>query len=338
MTRKTATIFLEYQPYIEASPVTKNDLYAQACSNDRITIDSWRNTWISQVKANHAIYGSFAKKSIGLLFNSLQHKPVILAGSGPSLKKNAHILKDKNPGIPIVSCLHNFHFFEDLGIKVDYYVSLDAGPIVIDEISEGGDPSVDYWEKTKGKTLLCYIGTHPNLLAKWKGDIYFFNAPVPDQQIEAEIDSVERFKTYVSSGGNVLGACLYIAKGFLGCGTTIFIGADFAFSDEEKFHAWDSQYDKELGRTIKLMNIFGYRQKTWQSYANFKAWFDWVAQTVPGEYINCTEGGIFGAYNEGNIRAVSQMELAECLKRFSLSEFLRDQSENPETKNIQLLF
>lgn len=338
MTRKTATIFLEYQPYIDASPIAKSDLYAQACSNDKITIDSWRNTWISQVKANHAIHGPFAKKSVGLLFNTLRHKPVILAGAGPSLKKNAHLLKDKNPQIPIISCLHNFHFFEDQGIKVDYYVSLDAGPIVIDEISEGGDPTVDYWAKTKDKVLLAYIGTHPNLLAKWQGKIYFFNAPVPDQHIESEIDSVERFKTYVSSGGNVLGACLYLAKGYLGCGTTIFIGADFAFSDEEKFHAWDSQYDLKLGHTVKLMNIYGYRQKTWQSYANFKAWFDWVAQTVPGEYINCTEGGIFGAYNEGNIRSVQQMELAQCLQRFSLSEFIRDQAENPETKNIQLLF
>lgn len=337
MTRKTATIFLEYQPYIEHAPVAKEQLYAQACSNDKITIDSWRNTWINQTKANHAIHGPFKDKSIGKLFNSQRHKPIFVIGSGPSLKKNAHLLKD-NPGIPVISCLHNFHFLEDLGVNVDYYVSLDAGPLTIDELSEGGDASVDYWEKTKGKKLLCYIGTHPNLLAKWKGEIYFFNAPVPDQQIETEIDAIERFKLYVSSGGNVLGAALYIAKAYLGSSTTIFLGADFSFSYDEKFHGWDSKYDATLGSYIRVNDVYGVPVKTWRSYENFRAWFDWVSLNVPGEYINATEGGCLGAYREGNIRSIKQMDLQDVLKRFSMSEFLRSSVEDPTTNVIQLLF
>ena len=238
--RKQATVYLEYQPYIDASPVPVGNLYQQACSNDQVTINSWRDTWLSQTRANHAVHGPFKNKSLGKLFNKHRHSPVFLVGSGPSLKKNAHLLKGDH-GIPIVSCLHNFHYLEDLGVNVDYYVSLDAGPLTIEEVSEGGSAEVDYWAKTKGKKLLCYIGSHPNLLAKWQGEIYFFNCPVPDLGLEAEIDKIERFKVLVSSGGNVLGACLYIAKAFLGCHTTIFLGADFSFSYEEKFHAWDSK-------------------------------------------------------------------------------------------------
>lgn len=335
--RKQALVYLEHQPYIDFAPVPQSILYQQACANDATTVNSWKDTWISQAKANHAVFGSFKTRSLGLLYNKHRHQPIFVVGSGPSLKKNAALLV-KNPGIPVISCLHNFHYLEDLGVKVDYYVSLDSGPVTIEEISEGGNDETDYWAKTKGKTLLCYIGTHPNLLAKWQGDIYFFNCPIPSKEIEDEINKIEKFRVLVSSGGNVLGACLYIAKAFLGCGTTIFLGADFSFSYDEKFHGWDSKYDKSIGNCIRITDIYGNKTKTWQSYANFKAWFDWVTQAVPGEYINCTEGGIFGAYNEGNIRSIKQMDLSDCLVRFSMSEHIREQVENPEADTTKILF
>lgn len=334
---KQALINLELQPYIERSPVPQTVLYQQACANDATTVTSWRDTWISQTKANHAVFGPFKDHSLGQLFNKHRHSPIFVVGSGPSLKKNAHLLKNKH-GIPIISCLHNFHFLEDLEIDVDYYVTLDSGPVTIEEIAEGGNPETDYWAKTKGKKLLAYVGSHPNLLAKWQGEIYFFNCPIPDQGIEAEINAIEKFRLLVSSGGNVLGASLYIAKAFLGCSTTIFLGADFSFSYDEKFHGWDSKYDASIGNYIRLTDIYGNRTKTWQSYANFKAWFDWVAQQVPGEYINATEGGIFGAYSEGNILAVRQMDLEDVLTRFSMSEHMSEQVENPGTDNSKILF
>ncbi len=335
--KKQALITLEHQPYIDCAPVPTNVLYQQACANDATTVTSWRDTWISQTRANHAVHGPFKDKSIGLLFKKHQHKPIFVVGSGPSLKKNAHLLKGDH-GIPIISCLHNFHFLEDLDVNVDYYVTLDAGPVTIEEIAEGGNSETDYWAKTKGKTLLAYVGSHPNLLAKWQGDIYFFNCPIPSPEIEAEINAIEKFRVLVSSGGNVLGACLYIAKGYLGCGSTIFLGADFSFSYDEKFHGWDSKYDTQIGRCIKLTDIYGNKTKTWQSYANFKAWFDWVAQQVPGEYINATEGGIFGAYNEGNILAVKQMDLEDVLRRFTMCDHLSEQVVNPATDVAKILF
>lgn len=337
--RKTATIYLEHQPYIDAAPVQPQALYQQACANDAITVQSWRETWVSQIKANRAVFGSFKDHSIGQILNKHRHMPAFILGSGPSLKRNAHLLANGgNLGIPVISCLHNFHFCEDLGIDVDYYVTLDSGPVTIEEVSEGGKPDEDYWAKTKGKTLLAYIGSHPNLLAKWQGDIYFFNCAIPNADVEKEINAIERFRCLVSSGGNVLGAALYITKAFLGCATSIFLGADFSFSYDEKFHGWDSKYDAKLGDYIRLVDIYGNRTKTWQSYANFKAWFDWVAQQVPGEYINCTEGGIFGAYPEGNIRAVKQMDLEDCLVRFGMTKHMAAQAANPDIEHSQILF
>lgn len=310
-------INLEYQNYIEMPPVTTKQMWSQACSNDETTINSWREIWIENITKNHAKYGPFADNSIGELFGAHQHKPCILAGSGPSLKHNGHLLKDRG-GIPLVSCLHNFHYFHDLGIRPEFYVSLDAGYVTVEEVSEGGTKSSEeYWEATKDCTLLAWIGSHPDLLEKWQGKIYFYNCPVPDEAVMSAQDALEVFNIFVSTGGNVLGACLNIAKAYLGCAVTAFVGADFCFGYDKKFHGWDSKYDKQMGNCLSVMDVFGNRVKTWPSYNNFKAWFDNISLTVPGIYINCTEGGTFGAYPQGNIMSVQQMTLAGFLDTFN---------------------
>jgi len=319
--KKVREVLLELQPYINSAPISHGDAHNQACTNDNATIDRWSQQWLSQIRSNHASYGPFSKRSVGSLYGEIQGSPTVIVGSGPSLKENAHLLVEKPENIRIISCLHNFHYLEDLGVDVDYYVTLDAGELTIDEISEGGLKSEDeYFELTKDKKLLAFIGTHPKLLEKWQGEIYFFNAPVPDEAYTKKVDEIEPFHIYVESGGNVLGASLMLAKGILGSQISIFIGADFAFSDSEKtsFHAWDSKYDKDLGHYIMVPSIFGHRIRTWQSYYNFKLWFDVVAQRIPGIYINATENGCLGAYREGNLCHIRQMTLKECLDMFSI--------------------
>lgn len=337
MSRK-AEIILEYQNYIENPPIAPQQLYGSACSNDTITINSWRDTWLKNIRANKERFGNFKDHGLGKLFGTLKHKPAIVAGSGPSLKVNGLSLKDRH-GITLLSCLHNFHFFEDNDVFVDYYVSLDAGPIVLEEIAEGGSKSeAEYWEKTRGKKLIAYIGSDPRLFEKWQGEVYFFNAPIPEKTFMDELRQIECFNTYVSNGGNVLGACLYIAKGIMGANPIAFVGADFSFSYDKKFHAWDSKYDKSLGIVIKMVDVYGNKVLSWQSYANFKNWFDWVALQVPGIYINCTEGGTFGAYPDGNLMAVKQMELRNFIGMYQMHEELREQCETPEVLHNKILF
>jgi hypothetical protein len=335
---KRAEIICEYQPYIDAPPYTGEQLYGQACSNDTATVNAWRETWIANAKANHSRFGSFADRGLGKLWGKHRFTPAIVVGSGPSLKGNAHLLKG-NPGIPVLSCLHNFHFLEDLGVKVEYYVSLDAGPVTIEEVYEGGSKTPDeYWAATEGKTLICYVSTDPRLLEKWRGDVYFFNCPVPDQVVLDEMDKLEKFRTFVSTGGNVLGACTYIAKAIFGCNPIAFLGADFSFSYTHQFHGWNSKYDANMGHCVRMTDVYGNSVKSWQSYANFKSWFDFIAMRVPGHWINCSEGGTFGAYQGGNIRAVQQMDLADFLRVYSMAEEVKEQCENPETDIKKILF
>lgn len=335
---KRREILCEYQPYIDQAPVSREQLRVMACANDTPTIEAWRPTWLKNAEANFKRFGGFAQHGLGQLWGKHRNSPAIVIGSGPSLKENVLDLKNNVGGIPTISCLHNFHFLEDNGVGADYYVSLDAGPLTIDEVSEGGSKSPDeYWAMTNGKTLIAYLGTDPQLFDKWQGKVYLFNCPV-DENINGFIDGLEKFRTFVSTGGNVFGASTYIAKAVFGCNPLLFMGADFSFSYLEKFHGWDSKYDADLGQIVKMSDVYGNCVKSWKSYSNFKAWFDWLAQTVPGFYINCTEGGTFGAYPGGNIRQVIQMDLKDALAMFNLCDEIKLSCQNPETDERKILF
>lgn len=335
---KKATIDLEYAPYIDIAPVPPEVLFAEACKSDEITVNSWRSIWEKNTKENHERFGPFSSKAIGEIFECAQKRPVIIAGAGPSLKNNWEALK-KRGDIHFVSCLHNFHFLEDRGVPADFYVTLDAGEIVIDEVYEGGQKSEEeYWAISEKRTLLAYIGTSPRLLEKWRGKVLFFNAPCPSPPVREKLESIEAFHQYASTGGNVLGACLYIARGFMGASTIAFMGADFSFSYDKKFHAWDSRYDESLGNVLRVRDVFGLPVFTWKSYHNFKGWFEHIAMTVPGQYYNCSEGGILGAYEMGNIRAIIQMPLEDFLRQMTFYTELSEQVHNPKTEIRKLLF
>lgn len=338
MAKRTATVELELQPYIDSAPLTNKDLYSRSTSSDEITVNTWRKTWIDNTKANHKKFGAFKDKSMAPLYEKYKHKPCIVAGSGPSLKLNVDLLKYRD-GIPLVSCLHNFHIMEDNDAAPEYYVSLDAGEVTIEEVSEGGNRSADeYWALTKDRTLLAFMGTSPKLLEKWQGEIMFYACPVPDQEFTKFVEELEVFGQYVSTGGNVLGASTYIAKGYLGCNPIVWIGADFSFGYDSKFHAWDSKYDKDIGQTLKHPDIYGIPVKTWASYFNFKCWFDQVAQTVPGIWMNASERGILGSYLGGNIRAIKQMALADVLAQYKMSSELKVQALTPWELDKRILF
>jgi hypothetical protein len=338
---RKAEIILDYQNYIETPPVSTDRLYSQACASDAITLTSWEAIWLKNMKENRATLGPFEKVGIGQLFGSQKYRPVIIAGSGPSLKVNAHLLKDRGD-IALISCLHNFHFLEEVGARPDYYVSLDAGPVVLEEVSEGGSKSADeYWAMTKDRTLIAYTGSHPDLFKKWQGKIYVFSAVVPKDSFLESAREIDAFETYLSTGGNVLGACFYLAKAIMGANPIAFVGADFCFSYERKFHAWDSKYDASLGYVVKAIDVYGNKVLSWQSYQNFKAWFDCMAVKVPGLYVNCSEGGTLGAYAEGNIMAIRQMELEKFIAMYHMHEDVRFQCENPgakDPKNRTILF
>lgn len=340
MVRKTVEMDLEFMQSIPRSPQDLSQMHKQACNNDEITINSWRDIWIKNMKENNTEFGPFSEHSVTKDYKAFKWQPVIVAGSGPSLKENIDQLKiASDKGFPIVSCLHNYHYFIDNDIKAYAYVSLDAGQIVIDEIAEGGKKTLEeYIETTKDNKLYSFIASPPELHKLWKGELLFFNSPIPDEVVNKETNEIGTFSAWVSSGGNVLGAATYISKAFLGANPIVFVGADFSFSYTKNFHGWNSKYDADIGQAIRAVDIYGHSRLTWQSYYNFKVWFDWLCQQVKGTWINCTEGGILGSYQEGNIEQIKQMFLEDFIRMYTFYEDLEEQAAHPEVKCNRILF
>lgn len=336
---------------IDGPPQGQAAAWATCTGNDQITVDSWGAQWSYQLKANARIY-NFSDNSAMKEHGKCGKKPCILAGSGPSLRKSLPVLLDKDPGkgrgdIPIVSALHNFPYFEDNGIMTanDYYVNLDAGDITARELSEGGKEDSDfYWERSKDRVLISVVNAHPDLLRRWKGKILWFGVPSATEEQFAETRKYVDFGTIpaFNVGGNVMGAALYFARAVLGCSIPIFIGMDLSFSYDKKFHAWDSQYDKKFSGVMPCYDIFGNRVWTWPSYWGFKNWFDYMAcggQGGNGQvWINATEGGIMGAYVQGNIKQILQLDLKTALAMFRTYEILPSLVEKSASDNLHLLF
>jgi len=349
---------LQLQKTIDSLPYSPNELFGESTKNDDITIKSWKPQWIGQSEINSKSF-NFNDLTCMSEYCKESYKPVIIAGSGPSLKKNAYKLKQhrvlKTDGsgyelgggrkdIKIVSCLHNFGYLEDNNImtKDDYYLTLDAGTITLPEVSEGGTKTEEeYWEISKDRTLIAVINTNPELLKKWRGRILFYMVPSTNELMDEykkylDVTKVPGF----SVGGNALGACLYFAKAILGAGPIIMVGADFSFGYDHKFHSWDSHYDQQFSGLKDCVDIFGNRVFTWPSYFGFKCWFDFMAMGGTGRnphiFINATEGGILGAYPEGNIKQILQIDLYNALRIFTMHDKMGDLVANANIRPMIL--
>jgi len=329
-------IDLIYQPLIDGPPASQGNIFARACEGDQITIKTWHDIWLKQYAQTKEKFGSFHDHSVGKLYGSVTpYVPSIIAGSGPSLKHSIDALKQnqsmRNP-LTVISCLHNFGYFMDEGIKADYWMTLDAGDIVIRDINEGRKEQ-EYWDKTKGQKLLAYTCSHPELFKDWQGDVNLFNCFIPEEGFRKELDKIENFKHYLGTGGNALGACLYFTKVVLRSDVVHFVGADFCFDYNNTFHSYKTHYDN-MGNYIVWPDCYGNLRKTWGSYLNFKFYLDHIACSVPGRYVNCSEG-LLGAYREGNIRQFQYMSLKDALVPYRMTEksFLEERDIKGNTLN-----
>ena len=312
---------LQYQQYCDPIQAPQ-ELYAQACSNDGITITSWKDQWMAQAKENEQEFES-SKHTVMSESGKYKNQPGIIAGSGPSLRKNFADLKDRR-GISLTSCAHNFAFFTDKDVHPEYYVQLDAGHIIIPELSQGGKKPKDYyWDATKDYTLIASVVTNPQFVRKWKGKVLWYNTVVPDGDLYKQMFDLNPTDIYFQSGGNALGACFYMSRAVLGCTPTVLIGADFSFGYNQKFHPFDSPYDSKFSGVVPCTDVYGNRVATWPSYQNFAKWFEFQSMGGNGGnptfMINCTEGGILGATPHGNINTIKQMSLKALLFSYNMT-------------------
>lgn len=308
-------MMLAFQPYVTQAPINKEQQWDQACSSDKKTSEAWSDTWLKHIEQNVNEHEADTR-TVGDMFGDFAYKPCLCVASGPSLKRNFHMVKELPEDIPVISCLHSFHKFIDTGTRCDAFVTLDAGDIVLTEMSEGGQhPEQYYWDATADHTLVAGLVTPPELIKRWKGKVRFFNATIPDEVFMNRMPKITKNQWVYSVGGNTFGAAMYHAAWVWGCRELALVGADFAFDYMHQFHAWDTPYDQQFSGLVPCTDVYGNRVYSWPSYQNFRMWTEFQAQGSFANHhvriVNCTEGGTLGAYPHGNVMWVQQMTLAD---------------------------
>jgi hypothetical protein len=306
-----------------------------------ITLYSWRNDWLKNLKANLEHFKYFNREnSVKIFFNELINKPLILVGAGPSLEGNIEYLAlAKEKGIKIMVGHHSLMYLADKGIKPDYVVVLDAGEMWDDYYAFD---KMDYSDVP----LLADIVCNSEQLKKWPGPVKFYRSALPDNcdiskflTMEMErIVPVEEGITVIEVAGHVMGAMLGLANGLMNPNTMIFVGADYCFRNDGKFYPFDYAIDKEVdgkyfdkpGEMLpappaaqgQILDIFGNSVLSTGAYLGFKNVMDQaikgikiqsLAQGGDKDFINASEGGSLGALVEGNSKWMHYMRLEEAV-------------------------
>jgi len=126
----------------------------------------------------------------------------------------------------------------------------------------------------------------------------------------------------------------------MGANPIAFVGADFSFTPEGKYYDWeyDKKFEQDCDIRLKHVDIFGKEVITTQGFYNMKHWFDQVCMRTSGLYINCTEGGIMGSYDLGNIAAIQNMPLKDFFRMYRAYTFTKSQCESPGIPDITVKF
>lgn len=265
-------------------------------ANTQVMKNNGRRWW-NNVKRNSKNYPDMAKnQSLKKYRGYLTGKPVILIGAGPTLEKNAHLLKKTE--ITKIAMLHALPYLTKIGVTPEFVLHSDAL----------SDDKVFVTEASKDITLIAHTFLAPALIRKWKGDIAFFDSVATDPYGE-RLNSMSTADITVKPMGCSMAAGMSIADELMDANAMIFVGCDFAYSENykknKKTHVWDglSISNNEVAGipSLEAEGVYPGKMKkrimTCYSYIQYRQTIMGYAQARRFQppyrrYINASEGGI----------------------------------------------
>lgn len=272
---------------------------------------------------------------IDSLRSAFKGVPMIIAGAGPSLQKNAHLLKEAKGKAIIVAAITAYKPLLKYGVIPDFVIASEK--VDLPEYFTYGD------EDLNTRLILAEVA-HPGMFErKVKEKFVFFNPFVTLSRSQAPLWGSSYFP---STGGSVTTAAFDIAMMF-GCDPVVLVGQDLCFGESGThvpggvYIAQDVKIDRENGKvsieedyvTLKdkaksrfdllwLKGLDGKPVPSKFDWVTFHQWFENYAafqksKDSPVRMINATEGG---AYIEG----MEHTTLAEVIEKYAKSEFQLD--------------
>ena len=228
---------------------------------------------------------------INLLFDKFKNQPAIVVASGPSLKKNMHLLEDIKDKALIVCAESTFRILMNNGIKPHIAASLER----IDRV----EVSFDGFEEKEVKDIYlaaCPVvpkevyDAHkgPNLIV-YRNFAHFTWLEIDKGMLEIKESSANMAFKIASA---------------LGCNPIILIGQDLAFDKETKithaeYHIHGSNQDiYHKQKTFEVKRTSGETVLTSETWFKFLKSYEIDVAEYEGRCIDATEGGAYIAGTE----------------------------------------
>jgi len=264
--------------------------------NANTIVNSGRKMAYNNIRNIPAILES---RGVRELQNRFANIPAVIVGAGPSLDKNAHLLKDIQDKAVIIASDSVLGKLFAMDIKPHFVCCIDFLEYNYQKKFEGIDPAL---------TSLIYNQT------------CFFKAP-------ASFDRSRRYATMIPTkvsqwisriftgdigtieAGQTVTHMAFNAGNYMGCNPVILVGQDLSFPDKETDHAEGcSTWKVEGNQLIEEKDIYGNSCYTILTFLSMRHIFENKIRDLSKTVINATEGGL-------NISGARNMPLKDVIEK-----------------------
>jgi hypothetical protein len=217
---------------------------------------------------------------INLLYDKFKGKPAVIVATGPSLKKNMHLLKGLEDKALIISVDASFKFLMENDIKPHMVTSLEREHEV-EQFFNGFD-----LEEVKDIYMTACPVLFNHVYESYTG---------PQIIVYRDFDhfkwlNIDRgiLKIQLSSSN----MAFKIAEA-LGCNPIVLIGQDLAYGENDETHATPVPFSSEGEGVFYVKGNIQDQVKTNSGWYNFLKAYELDVANHKGKVINCTEGGAY---------------------------------------------
>lgn len=256
---------------------------------------SWANAEIENIIP--ILKGNFIEEYEDVLPEDI---PVLIVASGPSLNKNATVIRKAKGKALILAVDSSVKYLERFGVEPDFLVTLD----VKKSLSHFQNPIAT---KTP---MIASTASNPNVLKLNDANKIFFD----DNLNLKRYKGINKNNMSLAGAGSVATASFEIAK-YLGARTIILVGQDLAF-DGNSSHAMGER--RQNGISTEYVELVegnnGDLVKTRYDWYTYLCWYNDKVNSFDGKVVNATEGG-------AKIKGTEILTLDEAIDKYCTSHF-----------------
>lgn len=232
--------------------------------------------------------------------NKFQNIPAVVVSAGPSLEKNINMLKEIKDKFIIIAGGRTVKPLLEIGVNPDFIAVIDPTEACYKLVENSLDCAAPL--------VFCEV-TNYDVVEKLKGKKVFFQEGINLEKVTSEI--LGKKVDSIFQGGSVAHTCASFAE-YIGCNPIIFIGQDFAYTNN-KLHADIAsveQSNEHIGDELLVEDIHGNLIPTNAVFNMYRRRMELFIKTFPKTtFINSTEGG-------ANMEGTIVMDFKEAIHKY----------------------